>query len=70
MAQQLGFDDLLDTDTHFQRAPEDICHEMFVHWLDGDSGSVEATWEALIQCLIEAGLVQVADDLKECLSFC
>lgn len=66
LAQQFGFDDLLNVETLYPRAPEELCCEMFVRWLDEDNDSSKITWETLIQCLIEAGLMQVADDLKEC----
>ena len=49
------------------RDPEEACREMFVRWLDGDNDLEPVTWDALVQCLIHAGLVDVADNLKECL---
>ena len=46
--------------------PEEACRQMLVKWLDGDDdlrGPV--IWATLIQCLIDAGLVDMADRLKE-----
>ena len=64
MAKNLGFDEA-DIETLDEKAPEDACHETFDRWLSGDGDLVEMTWEALVQCLINAGLVEVADDLRE-----
>ena len=50
------------------RNPEDACRDMFFRWLDGDYDLEPATWGTLHQCLIDAGLVELADDLQECLS--
>ena len=45
---------------------EDACCQMFVEWLDGDSDLKQpVTWGILIQCLIDAGLIDIADRLKE-----
>lgn len=47
---------------------EDACREMFTKWLDGSPylrGPV--TWDTLIVCLEEAGLCDLADNVKYCL---
>ena len=41
---------------------EEACHEMIATWLEGNNG--EVSWTAFIQVLIDAGLSQLADDLK------
>ena len=50
--------------------PEEACRQILVKWLDGDDdlrGPV--TWSTLIQCMIDAGLVGMADRLKELISY-
>lgn len=66
MAKSLGFKEA-DIEELDERTSEDACHEMFVQWLDRESDLAEVTWEALIQCLMNAGLMDIAEDLKECL---
>ena len=70
VAITLGFDGpgIEAIDQTAFRNPEDACHEMFVRWLDEDNGLVPVTWGTLIQGLIDAGLVDVADSLKVCLN--
>ena len=46
----------------------EACQEMFIKWLEGDEHLISpVTWGTLIQCLIDSGLVDVADNLKEIL---
>ena len=66
MAKSLGFKEA-DIEELDERTSKDACHEMFVQWLDRESDLAEVTWEALIQCLMNAGLMDIAEDLKECL---
>ena len=70
LAIALGFDrpEIEIINQKALRDPEEACREMFGRWLDGDSDLEPVTWDALIQCLIHAGLVDVADNLKECLA--
>ena len=73
LAVELDFDesriDSIDTAAYSKH--EDACHQMFVEWLDGDSDLKQpVTWSTLIQCLIDAGLVDVADRLKEIVYKC
>ena len=49
--------------------PEEACCQVFMRWLDGgDSLCEPVTWGTLIQCLIDAGLVDIAEELEEILS--
>ena len=45
---------------------EEACQRMLSEWLDGD-GDLKGpvTWDTLIQSTIDAGLMDVADTLKE-----
>ena len=67
LAIALGFDgpriEVIDQKSH--RNPEEACREVFIRWLDGDYDLKPVTWDSLIRCLIHAGLVDVADLLKE-----
>ena len=48
------------------RMPEEACRQMLVKWLDGDNDLIgPVTWATLIQCMIDAGLVDMAERLKE-----
>ena len=42
------------------------CRVMFQKWLDGE-GRQPATWETLIDALVGAGFITVAEDLQEIL---
>ena len=45
--------------------PQDACIQMFSDWLVGGLGLREPiTWATLIEVLIEAGLVDLAQDLE------
>ena len=68
LARSLKFDgpriDSIRRDTHHQT--EDACDRMLTKWLNGEhdlKGPV--TWATLIQCLIDAGFIDIADSLKE-----
>ena len=46
--------------------PQDACIQMFSDWLEGGHGLREPiTWATLIEVLIEAGLVDLAQDLED-----
>ncbi|MCG8625273.1 MAG: death domain-containing protein [Proteobacteria bacterium] len=45
---------------------EEACREMLATWLEGNNG--EVSWTALTQALIDAGLPQLADSLKDILN--
>ena len=70
MAIALGFDGpaIEIIDQKVLRNPEEGCREMFVRWLDGGNDIKPVTWDTLIQCLIHAGLLDVANSLKECVA--
>ena len=45
--------------THYQ--PIKACLEIFTEWLDGGHDLRPPTWDALIQCLRAANLIEIAD---------
>ena len=66
LAIALGFDgpgiEIIDQKS--LRSPEEACREMFVRWLDGDHYLAEpVTWDTLVQCLIHAGLADIANSV-------
>ena len=68
LATALHFDwPRIDSIDEANRKPEDKCQAMFGRWLDGEHDLEPATWETLHQCLIDAGIVELADDLQEIL---
>ena len=42
---------------------EEACRAMLATWLEGNNG--EVSWTAFIQALIDAGLPELADSLKD-----
>lgn len=71
MATSLSFDGprIESIDMGALKMTEDACRKMFVKWLDGDHDLKEpVTWATLIRCLIDAGLIDMADKLKEILN--
>ena len=44
---------------------EEACHEMLAKWLEGNNG--EVSWTAFTQALTDAGLLKLADSLKDVL---
>ena len=44
---------------------EEACREMLATWLEGNNG--EVSWTAFTQALIDAGLPELADSLKDVL---
>ena len=49
--------------------PREACREMFGHWLDGDDELEPVSWDSLVHCLIDAGCVDLADRLKEIMTY-
>ena len=50
--------------------PEEACREMLTEWLDGDDDlRSPVTWDTLVQSMIEAGLVDMAEQLEELISY-
>ena len=44
------------------------CRQILTNWLNGETNQdMPITWETLIQCLIDAGQVSVAEDLRQIL---
>ena len=42
------------------------CRQMFEEWLgEGDELKKPVTWATLVQCLIDAGMIDIADTLNE-----
>ena len=46
---------------------EEACYEILATWLEGNNG--EVSWTALTQAFIDAGLPQLADSLRDVLTF-
>ena len=44
---------------------EEACREMLALWLGGNAG--EVTWTAFTQALVDAGLLELADSVKDVL---
>ena len=50
---------------------EDACREVFIKWLEGTAeDSCPLTWDALIECLKDAKLGDLAENIGLCLSHC
>ena len=64
-ALDMGQEDIDMIKTTHSDNDEKVCHEMLATWLEGSNG--EVSWTALTQALIDAGLLQLADSLKEVL---
>ena len=73
MARSLDFSepriDGIDREVPHEQ-PKEVCQEMLSEWVDGDydlRGPV--TWGTLIQSMIDAGLVDMTEQLKELVSY-
>ena len=64
-ALDMGQEDIDMIKTTHSDNDEEACREMLATWLEGNNG--EVSWTALTQALIDAGLLQLADSLKEVL---
>ena len=65
-ALDMGQEDIDMIKTRHSDHDEEACHEMLATWLEGNNG--EVSWIALTQALIDAGLPELADNLKDVLS--
>ena len=62
-ALDMGQEDIDMIKTRHSDHDEEACREMLATWLEGNNG--EVSWTALTQALIDAGLPQLADDMKD-----
>ena len=74
LARSLNFsepriDSIVDAGAPHEQS-EEACQRMLSEWLDGD-GDLKGpvTWGTLIQSTIDAGLMDMADILKELISY-
>ena len=65
-ALDMGQEDIDMIKTRHSDHDEEACYEMLATWLEGNNG--EVSWTALTQALIDAGLPQLADDVKDVLN--
>ena len=65
-ALDMGQEDIDMIKTRHSDLDEEACREMLATWLEGNNG--EVSWTALTQALIDAGLPQLADSLKDVLN--
>ena len=61
-ALDMGQEDIDMIKTRHSDDDEEACREMLATWLEGNNG--EVSWTALTQALIDAGLPELADNLK------
>ena len=70
LARSLNFsepriDSIVDAGASREQS-EEACQRIFSEWLDGDDDlKGPVTWDTLIQSTIDAGLMDMADTLKE-----
>ena len=64
-ALDMGQEDIDMIKTTHSDNDEEACHEMLATWLEGNNG--EVSWTAFSQALIDAGLPELADSLKDVL---
>ena len=64
-ALDMGQEDIDMIKTRHLDHDEEACREMLATWLEGNNG--EVSWTALTQALIDAGLPELADDVKDVL---
>ena len=65
-ALDMGQEDIDMIKTRHSDHDEEACREILATWLEGNNG--EVSWTALTQALINAGLPQLADNLKDVLN--
>ena len=65
-ALDMGQEDIDMIKTRHSDDDEEACREMLATWLEGNNG--EVSWTALTQALIDAGLPELADNLKDILN--
>ena len=61
-ALDMGQEDIDMIKTRHSDDDEEACREMLATWLEGNNG--EESWTALTQALIDAGLPELADNIK------
>ena len=64
-ALDMGQEDIDMIKTRHSDDDEEACREMLATWLEGNNG--EVSWTALTQALIDAGLPELADNVKDVL---
>ena len=64
-ALDMGQEDIHMIKTTHSDNDEEACREMLAIWLEGNNG--EVSWTAFTQALIDAGLPELADSLKDVL---
>ena len=64
-ALDMGQEDIDMIKTTHSDNDEEACREMLATWLEGNNG--EVSWTAFTQALIDAGLPELADSLKDIL---
>ena len=64
-ALDIGQEDIDMVKTTHSDNDEEACREMLVTWLEGNNG--EVSWTTFSQALIDAGLPELADSLKDVL---
>ena len=66
VAAAIGFNkeriEVIEEDEHYKQ--EKATFEMFGRWLKGEHNLKPVTWDALIQCLKEANLQDIAETLR------
>ena len=62
-ALDMGQEDIDMIKTRHSDHDEEACREMLATWLEGNNG--EVSWTALIQALIDSGLPELADSVKD-----
>ena len=73
LAMALGFSSaqIQNIQRDYPSCSEDACREVFIKWLEGAADdSSPLTWDALIECLKEAKLGDLAESIGHCLSHC
>jgi hypothetical protein len=64
-ALDMGQEDIDMIKTRHSDHDEEACREMLATWLEGNNG--EVSWTVLTQALIDAGLPELADSVKDVL---
>ena len=64
-ALDMGQEDIDMIKTTHSDNDEEACREMLATWLEGNDG--EVSWTAFTQALIDAGLSELADSVKDVL---
>ena len=65
-ALDMGQEDIDMIKSRHSDHDEEACREMLATWLEGNNG--EVSWTALTQALIDSGLPELADSLKDILN--